>query len=83
MYLYQSPPKQSSERIMPGRHELRSLHEQLEAIATAIELSPTAQQMLSDPQTDFQCRMRRDLMRLRTARLELAHANEIVKSLLR
>ncbi|WP_204141317.1 hypothetical protein [Halomicronema sp. CCY15110] len=68
---------------MPGRDELRSLHEQLEAIATVIELSPTAQQMLSDPQTDFQCRMRRDLMRLRTARLELAHANEIVKSLLR
>jgi len=68
---------------MPSQHEMRSLYRQLKEIAETLELSPTAQQMLSDPQTDFQCRMRRDLMRLRTARLELAHANEIVKSLLR
>jgi len=83
MYLYQSPPKQSSERIMPGRDELRSLHEQLEAMLETLELSPTAQQMLSDPQTDFQCRTRRDLMRIRTARLEVAHVTEIIQSLLR
>lgn len=83
MYLYQSPPKQSSERIMPGRDEMRSLQEQLEAISAALELSPTAQQMLSDPQTNFQCRMRRDLMRIRTARIEVAHVTEIIQSLLR
>jgi len=82
MLLYHSPPKQSTQQIMPSQDELRSLHEQLEAIATAIE-SQTAQQMLSDPQTHFQCRMRRDLMRIRTARLEVAHATEIIKSLLR
>jgi hypothetical protein len=80
-FLYQSPPKQSSEQIMPGQDELRSLHEQLMAIEAALALSPTAQQMLSNPQTDFQCRIRRSLMRLKAARLEVTHARKIVESL--
>lgn len=83
MLLYETPPKQSSEQIMPGQNELRSLHERLETILVEIELSATAQQMLSNPQTDFQCRIRRNLMRLRTARIEIAHATEIIESLLR
>jgi hypothetical protein len=82
MFLYETPPKQSSEQIMPGRDELRSLHEKLEAIAAALELSPTAQQMLTNPQTNFQCRIRRSLMRLRTAQLEVEHAAAILESLL-
>jgi len=82
MLLYQSPPKQSTQQIMPGKDELRLLHEQLTEIAAALELSPTAQQMLANPETDFQCRIRRSLMRLRTARLEVAHVTEIVESLL-
>lgn len=82
MFLYETPPKQSTQQIMPSRDELRLLHKQLEAIAAALELSPTAQRMLTDPQTNFQCRLRRSLMRLRTARLEVEHAAAIVKSLL-
>lgn len=66
---------------MPGQDELRSLHEQLAAIEAALVLSPTAQQMLRDPQTSFQCRMRRSMMRLRAARLEVVHARKIVESL--
>lgn len=67
---------------MPSQDDLRSLHEQLEAIAAALELSPTAQQMLCHPQTDFQCQLKRKLMRLKTARIEVAHAAAIIESLL-
>ena len=77
-----SPPKQSTQQIMPSRDDLRSLHGQLEEIVAALELSPTAQQILSDPQTHFQQRLQRDLARLQAVRGEVAHAMEVIANLL-
>jgi hypothetical protein len=72
--MYFSTPKQSTQQIMPGTAELQQLHQQLQAITSALELTPAAQQLIQNPQTAMQKQLQRRLLRLQSAQQELAHA---------
>ena len=69
-----STPKQSSQQIMPGTTELQQLHQQLQAVTLALELTPAAQQLIQHPQTTMQKQLQRRLLRLQAVQQELAHA---------
>jgi hypothetical protein len=66
--------KQSTQQIMPGVAELQQLHQQLQAVTSALELTPEAQQLIQHPQTSMQRQLLRKLLRLQSVQQELAHA---------
>jgi hypothetical protein len=72
--MYFSTPKQSTQQIMPGIAELQQLHQQLQVVTSALELTPAAQQLIQNPQTAMQKQLQRRLLRLQSAQQELAHA---------
>jgi hypothetical protein len=72
--MYISTPKQSTQQIMPGIAELQKLHQQLQVVTSALELTPAAQQLIQNPQTAMQKQLQRRLLRLQSAQQELAHA---------
>jgi hypothetical protein len=79
--MYFSTPKQSAQQIMPGIAELQDLHQQIQAVTTALELTPAAQQLIQHPQTAMQRQLQRRLLRLQAAQQELAHAEIVLGDL--
>jgi len=72
--MYFSTPKQSTQQIMPGIAELQELHQQIQAVTSALELTPAAQALIQHPQTAMQQQLQRKLLRLQSVQQELAHA---------
>lgn len=71
--MYSSTPKQSTQQIMPGTAELQDLHQQIQAVSSALELTPAAQALIQRPQTAMQQQLQRKLLRLQSVQQELAH----------
>ncbi|MEM6839727.1 MAG: hypothetical protein AAF609_23180 [Cyanobacteria bacterium P01_C01_bin.120] len=80
-FLYETPPKQSTQRIMPSQNELQQLHQQIQAVTTALELTPAAQALIQNPQTAMQHQLQRKLLRLQSVQRELAHAVIVLSDL--
>jgi len=67
---YSTPPKQSSQQVMPGKVELQQLSEQLrlmveqlQAISNETEPTATARSIVNCPDTPLKLLIKRNLMR--------------------